>query len=241
MRPLIFIHGSGDNASVWHAQHAYFRRGKEQVVALDLPGHGSRPDTLPYETNVLNYAQATYSIIKEELGLQQPVVVGHSLGGAIALTLAAMHGPELAGLVLVGSGARLRVHPALLEEARSTPVEACQRLTELALTPAHITALAPSLLGKKDPNDRNMLYRDLSACNTFDIMAQLPEITLPTLIICGEEDRLTPPKYSTYLQQHLSRSTLRILPDAGHYVMYEQPEATNQAIAEWLQTIEDEM
>jgi pimeloyl-ACP methyl ester carboxylesterase len=86
-----------------------------------------------------------------------------------------------------------------------------------------------------------MLYRDLSACDTFDIMAQLAEITLPTLIVCGEADRLTPPKYSMYLQQHLSRSTLRILPDAGHYVMYEQPEATNQAIAEWLQTIEGEM
>ena len=82
-----------------------------------------------------------------------------------------------------------------------------------------------------------MLYRDLSACNVFDIMNRLHEITLPTLIICGADDRLTPIKYSQFLHQHIAGSVLRIIPGAGHYVMREQPEAVNQAIEEWMQTL----
>jgi pimeloyl-ACP methyl ester carboxylesterase len=80
-----------------------------------------------------------------------------------------------------------------------------------------------------------MLYRDLSACNIFDVMPRLSEIHLPTLIICGDEDRLTPVKYSQYLHSHIAGSTLCILPDAGHYVFREQPEAVNGAIEEWMQ------
>ena len=81
-----------------------------------------------------------------------------------------------------------------------------------------------------------MLYRDLAACNVFDIMQQLQEISISTLILCGAEDQLTPVKYSTYLHQHIAGSTLHVIPDAGHYVMREQPGTVNEAIDEWLQT-----
>ena len=80
-----------------------------------------------------------------------------------------------------------------------------------------------------------MLYRDLAACNAFDCMNRLQEIHLPVLIICGAEDRLTPVKYSQYLHDNIGGSTLRIIPDAGHYVMREQPQAVNQAIEQWMQ------
>ncbi len=79
-----------------------------------------------------------------------------------------------------------------------------------------------------------MLYRDLAACNAFDIMTRIHEIQLPTLIICGTEDRLTPVKYSQYLHDKIVSSTLHIIPDAGHYVMREQPEAVNHVIEDWI-------
>jgi pimeloyl-ACP methyl ester carboxylesterase len=68
-------------------------------------------------------------------------------------------------------------------------------------------------------------------------MPRLSEIHLPTLIICGDEDRLTPVKYSQYLHSQIAGSTLRIIPDAGHYVFREQPEAVNSAIEKWMQQI----
>jgi pimeloyl-ACP methyl ester carboxylesterase len=65
-------------------------------------------------------------------------------------------------------------------------------------------------------------------------MARVSEIHLPTLIICAAEDRLTPVKYSQYLHDHIAGSELQVIPNAGHYVMREQPERVNQVIEKWL-------
>lgn len=233
MRKIVFIHGSGDSARVWRLQTDYL--GPERAVAIDLPGHGQRADTLPAEVTVLDYVRATHEIITRELQLERPVIAGHSLGGAIALMMALKYGMELSGLVLIGTGARLRVHPNLLEAARRTPQQAKVQLSELAVAPAH-TTLPQSLLQEQLVSVPTMLYRDLAACDTFDVMAQLPAITLPALILCGADDRLAPVKYSHYLHQHLVGSTLHIIPDAGHYVMREQPQMVNEALVEWAQS-----
>ena len=231
--PIVFIHGSGDSARIWRLQIE--QSGEDfEMYALDLPGHGQRPDTLPAEVTVLDYAKAAHSIIADELHLPRPIIAGHSLGGAVALTMALEYGPELAGLILIGTGARLRVHPALLEEARTKPEEASRQLGELAVTPAHADTLPQAIRSEQEPPGAHILYRDLAACNIFDCMARLDEISLPTLIICGAEDRLTPVKYSQFLSEHIFGSTLHIIPDAGHYVMREQPEAVHTAIEEWL-------
>jgi pimeloyl-ACP methyl ester carboxylesterase len=152
------------------------------------------------------------------------------------LMMGLKYGASLAGLVLIGTGARLRVHPDLLEGARRTPQEAKLQLSALAVAPAH-TALPQNLMQEQSTAVSTILYRDLAACNAFDVMARLQEITLPTLIICGVDDRLTPVKYSQYLHQHIAHSTLHIIPDAGHYVMREQPQAVNEALVAWLQRL----
>lgn len=230
--PIVFIHGSGDSAPIWRMQMAQFGPGR--AYAIDLPGHGDRPDTLPAQASVLDYARAVHETITDELHLDHPIIAGQSLGGAIALMMALEYGTELGGIILIGTGARLRVHPDLLESARITPEQARVQLKELAVAPAHVGTISQVLVNEQEPSGLNILYRDLAACNVFDIMTRLSEIHLPALIICGAEDRLTPVKYSQYLHDHLEGSTLRIIPDAGHYVMREQPEAMNQAIEEWI-------
>src|SRR5438105_12497388 len=107
--PIVFIHGSGDSAHIWRLQIGHL--GANRAFAIDLPGHGQRPDSLPAEATVRDYAQAAYEIIRHELRLEKPVIAGHSLGGAIALTMALEYGSELGGLILIGTGARLRVLP----------------------------------------------------------------------------------------------------------------------------------
>lgn len=229
-KPLVFIHGSGDSARIWRPQLSYF--GSQRAYAIDLPGHGQRPDTLPAETSIHAYAEAAHMIFTQELQLTRPIIAGHSLGGAVALMLALEYGNELDGLILIGTGARLRVHPQLLENARQAQRQARQNLAELAVASSNITQISAIEEDQPEPGP-NILYRDLSACNVFDIMDRLQEIQLPTLIIVGEEDRLTPPKYSQYLQQHIQNATLRVVPQAGHYVMREQAEQVNQAIDAW--------
>jgi pimeloyl-ACP methyl ester carboxylesterase len=109
------------------------------------------------------------------------------------------------------------------------------QLKELAVASTHASTLPDILIQEQQTLEPNMLFRDLAACNSFDCIQRLHEINLPVLIICGTEDRLTPVKYSQYLHDNISGSTLRIIPEAGHYVMREQPQAVNQAIEQWMQ------
>jgi pimeloyl-ACP methyl ester carboxylesterase len=181
------------------------------AFAIDLPGHGERADTLPAEVSVEDYTRAVHEIITRELG----------------------------GLILIGTGSRLRVHPTLLQEARESPDLAHEHTTELCLLPEHMPTIGQQILQEQVQPKPGILYRDLLACDRFDVTSRLHEIALPTLVICGSEDRLTPPKYSTFLRDRLTGvkdgARLHIFPAAGHYVMWEQPEMVNRAIEEWRQ------
>jgi len=230
---IVFIHGSGDNAQIWHPQIEHF--GAERAFAVDLPGHGQRLDTLAAEVSVLDYTIAVRAIITNELHLDHPVIAGHSLGGAVALMMGLEYGPELSGLILIGTGARLRVRPDLLEAARTTPQKAASQLKNSDVASSTSNTLPAALINEQLTPESNMLYRDLSACNVFDCMTRIHEIQLPVLVICGADDTLTPLKYSQYLHDKIGGSTLYIVPGAGHYVMREQPEVVNRAIEHWMQ------
>jgi pimeloyl-ACP methyl ester carboxylesterase len=135
---------------------------------------------------------------------------------------------------LVGAGARMRVLPALLAEARTNPSAAKWQLVEMGFTPAHLPQ-ARAFFEQLAPTAPGMLYRDLSACNDFDIMSELGHIAQPTLVLTGEEDRLTPPKYARFLAEHLDNARMALPPNAGHYAQIEAPEAIANAIRAWLE------
>lgn len=231
--PLIFIHGAGDSTRAWQDQTAFFGT---RALAIDLPGHGARPDSLPAQVSVADYARVVMEIIHEESHVEMPIVVGHSLGGLIALQMGLDFGAQLGGLVLIGTGARMRVAPVLLEAARADQEQAQKILKQSSFADQGNVALTNPLLGEQSKPQSGILYRDLVACHTFDVMDRLEELNnLPTLILCGAQERNAPVKYSEYLHQHIASSTLVIIPDAGHYVQREQPDAVNRAISEWLE------
>jgi pimeloyl-ACP methyl ester carboxylesterase len=117
--PLVFIHGSGASSQIWEFQDEHFG---DKAFPIDLPGHGKRPDTFPPEVSVLDYARVVHEIIFQELLLKTPIIAGNSLGGAIALTMGLEFASELSGLILIGTGARLRVLPSILEDAKKASV-----------------------------------------------------------------------------------------------------------------------
>jgi pimeloyl-ACP methyl ester carboxylesterase len=206
-----------------------------RACALDLPGHGERPDTLPELVSVADYARAVWTIIGSELRLERPIIVGHSLGGLIALQMGLDFGSQVGGLVLIGTGARMRVAPTLLEAARTDPEQAQHTLKQFSLAQQSDPTLSTRLLNEQNRPGAGILYRDLMACNSFDVMDRLEELSkLPILILCGAEERNAPVKYSVYLHEHIAGSALQIIPGAGHYVQREKPEDVNRAIDEWL-------
>ena len=231
---IVFVHGSGDSSRIW--RQVISSLPGFNCVALDLPGHGARIESPgPWSMSVADYALD----VSTELGrrdLSGICLAGHSLGGAIALHMA-VHFPSLVGsMALIGTGARLRVAPQLLELASGDPEKATGLLAEMGVASGDSSEAAEDYQREERAPlaGPGVLYRDLAACDAFDMMADLDRIHQPAIIITGEQDRMTPPKYAVFLKDHLANSTLAMIPNAGHFAPYEQPEAVAAALATWL-------
>ena len=229
-RTLVFIHGAGGSHLHWSPPQLR-RLAKANTYALDLPGHGKSEGQ--GRTSINAYADFVAAFL-ETLGLEKVTLVGHSMGGATALDFALRYPERLAGLVLVGSGARLRVAPAILNGICQDFQAAVRLICDYAFAPDVPEPLKREGRRQIRQVHPNVLYGDFAACDTFDVMDRLGEIRCPTLAICGTADRLTPPKYSTYLRDNIPGAQLVLVEGAGHMVMLEQPEAVSQAIADFI-------
>jgi pimeloyl-ACP methyl ester carboxylesterase len=219
--PVILIHGAGGNHLSWPPQ---LRRLHEQrIFAIDLPGHGKSGGVGRHSIN--EYAE-DISLFMKSLKLRAAVLAGISMGGAIALAFALKYPKKVSGLVLLGSGAKLRVSPTILESLGNPKLfaSAVDMITENCFSsnvPPRLKELSKeTMLGMRPP----VLLGDYLACNQFDVTDQLTEINMKTLIICGAEDKMTPLKYSQVLHDSIAGSQLEVVNRAGHMVMTEQPQ-----------------
>lgn len=226
--PVLFIHGAGGSSHLWSNQLALHINGCFQL-ALDLPGHARSGGT--GENSIQAYAQWIVDFI-HELGCAQCVLAGHSMGGAITQTVALTNPDLLRAVILIGTGARLRVAEEVLVRAREGASFA--EYAYAPQTPDSIRQEAEKEFSLTSPEVR---YHDFVACDHFDCMQRISEIKTPALILCGAQDQLTPVKYSQYLHQHLPDSRLESIPQAGHMVMWEQAEACNRTIKDFLETL----
>ena len=159
------------------------------------------------------------------------------MGGAIALEFALRYPVRLAGLILVGTGAKLRVAPEILTGI----LDDYAGSTELLAQWAYGEHVDPSLLRlyirRLREVDPQVFHDDFVACDAFDRRADVRRIALPTLILCGDADRMTPVKFSQYLHEQIAGSQLVVVPGAGHMVMLEQPATVAEAVARFLTSL----
>jgi len=156
------------------------------------------------------------------------------MGGGIAQTVALERPELLAGLVLVGTGARLRVLPRVFELLASDYAEGCAFVNALAFSRATAHTLKDGVRTAMLGTRPDVTIGDFMACDRFDVMDRVGTIRLPALAICGEEDQLTPPKYAEFLAQKIPGARLLLVERAGHIVQLEQPEIVNAGIREFL-------
>ncbi|HSQ40440.1 MAG TPA: alpha/beta hydrolase [Anaerolineales bacterium] len=232
--PLVFIHGAGGTHLHWPPQVR--RLIGQRIFALDLPGHGKSGGV--GSQSIAGYARAVVDFLDVN-HFNTAVFIGHSMGSAIALTLALEFPKRVLGLGLVGSGARLRVSPQILENTTSEAMFplAVKLISDAEFSPSvnpRLKELAARQMAEIRPS---VLHGDFLACNEFDVMGRLGEISVPTLILCGAEDLLTPVKYSEFLHAHIPASRLVTFPGAGHMVMLEHPTAVADALAEFADSI----
>lgn len=218
--PLLLVHGAGGTHLHW--PEAIRALPGRRVLAVDLPGHGQAPQ--PGEQTIAAYASALLGLL-DALGIPRVVVAGHSMGGAIALTMALAAPDRVAGLFLVGTGARLRVAPALLE-ASADPARAAEVAEGMAAAcfgPAVGAEERAALARDTVALPRGVLHGDFTACDAFDAMDGLAAVRAPAFLVVGSEDRLTPPKYAAFLRARLPGEGLLVVPAAGHMVACEAP------------------
>jgi pimeloyl-ACP methyl ester carboxylesterase len=232
-RPTLYVHGSGGAHSVW--VHQYGRGGPDgPAVALDLSGHGESDDVdTPAGPETMGAYADDVVAVAERTGAR--VLVGNSLGGAVALTVALDRDLDLDGLVLTGSGAKLGVGDDLLAMLADEFDAAVETLhgPDLLFHDADEETRAASV-ASMEAAGRAVTERDFRTCDAFDVRDRLDEVDVPTLALTGEHDGLTPVGFHEYLAEELPDCTATTVPDAAHLSMLERPEAWNEHVEGFL-------
>lgn len=222
---MLLIPPSGAGSNIWQYQTRFFK----DAEGISLPGH---PDGTP-KNSVPEYVEWLHAYILEK-GYKGFILGGHSLGGGIVQLYALTYPNELKGLVLIGTGARLRVLPDTLRLFRSMIGNDANWHKYMDNTPKPVDPVLLSIQEMRYKIGPATTLSDLFCCDKFDIMNRVQEIKLPTLIIVGTEDISTPVKYARYLHSKISGSKLVIIEGATHNVTTEKPDEVNQAINEWM-------
>ena len=233
---LFFIHASGCSSILWDNQLKDLG-DRINAIALDLPGHGRSPGE-GYQT-IPEYSRAVMDFISR-LNPPRPVPAGLSLGGAITLQLLIDHPDSFPAGILINTGARMKAMPALLEAVERDFATSVKLSKQVSLSPkTDPDSLQPSLddILNCPPE---VALGDFRACDQFDVRSRLSEIQAKVLVVTGEDDVFTPPKFGEYLVNNLKNAQRVHIMNAGHLLPVEKPGELNRAILEFLEGGYDE-
>ncbi len=241
---LLLVHGAGGQVRAWPGTWRLaadaarsvglartgdpHRITSHSIHAIDLPGHG-RSGGRPLD-DIASLSSAVASAL-DALELDNVVVVGHSMGGAIALQLALDAPRRLAGLVIVGSSARLAVTDEILNGIQTDFARTVDFIVKYSFdrsTGPFFPAKAREYMLAAGPE---AVLADFTACSRFDAQDRVAGITLPVLVLTGENDRMVPPKHSQALADALPGGEMVTVPGCGHFLHLERTALVERPIA----------
>jgi pimeloyl-ACP methyl ester carboxylesterase len=229
--PLVLLHGFCEDASIW--DNLLPLLGEVPVVRIDLPGFGQ--SDLPGQPTIESYAEAVAGAL-QQLGVTTGLMVGHSLGGYVALAFAAAYPERLAGLGLFHS------HPFADNEARQQArvrgidmLAAGKRDLYVAqlfpnLFPPEYVQNNPEIIQKLIKNGQQQSAEGISTAllamkNRPDHQPTLQQYTRPVLLLLGAIDQLVPLEQAWQMAMLPRQVSVEILPEVAHMGMFEAPEA----------------
>jgi pimeloyl-ACP methyl ester carboxylesterase len=216
---ILFLHGAGGSHHTFRDQWARLK-GTARLIIPDLPGHAKSGGT-PFET--IPAAADWVADFVKELGLKKFILAGHSMGGAIALQAALNEIPGLEALILISSGAKLKVAPEIVSGIQERFREFAPELVNMMLSSETSSDLREDVLQDVLSTRPETYLADFRACTGFDRMSRIGAIRLPALVVNGAEDSLTPLKYGEFLAMNIPGAVLKILHGTGHLPILERP------------------
>ena len=236
--PIVFLHGVGSDKSVWRPQLAHFA-SERRAVAFDYPGYGDS-DPAPEGTSRENYAAAVLSAMSG-LEIYRAHICGLSLGGVVAIAIHAQAPERCASLILADTFAE---HPdgraiydrsiAASEDLRGMAEARVDVLLGQPADPA-VRSEVVETMARIDP----AAYRiGAKAVWLADQGERAHDIRVPTLVLCGTEDKVTPPALSTALTRLIPGADYQTIERAGHLTNLEQPEAFNTFVGAFIRGVD---
>jgi pimeloyl-ACP methyl ester carboxylesterase len=227
--PIIFIHGTGMDHTVWTLPVRHFSRKKRAVMAIDLPGHGNNPDK-PLDSigKISNYI---FNFLDEN-SIKKCSIVGHSMGSLIALEMASSQPNRINAISMIGTAFPMQVNEALLESAKRNPEIAINILTFMGYS------YSSRLGGNKTPgvwmtestkrlyqkSKKGIIYKDLKACSEFsDGLEKARMVKSKVQLILGSNDFLTPRIKAQDLIDNFKDPLVEDIQGSGHSLMMEEP------------------
>ena len=236
--PIVFLHGVGSDKSVWRPQLEHFA-SERRALAFDYPGYGDS-DSAPDGTTRDDYAAAILSAMAE-LQVPRAHVCGLSLGGVVAIAMHAAAPDRVASLILADTFAQHPEGQAILERG----LAASENLRAMAEARVDVLLAQPA-----DPAVRSEVVETMARIDpaAYRIGAKAVwladqgdrahDIRVPTLVVCGTEDKVTPPALSTALTQLIPGARYEPIEGAGHISNLEQPEAFNTLVGAFIRGVD---
>jgi pimeloyl-ACP methyl ester carboxylesterase len=237
---ILFIHGAANDHSVWALQSRYFAHHGRNVLALDLPGHG-HSEGAPLSTVA---AIADWLIVVlDAQDLRTAALVGHSLGSLAVLDAAGRHPDRVERIALLGPSVPMPVNDALLDAAKRDDHAAFEMINGWSFSPSDQLGgnrlpgvwMTGNSMRLMERSRSGALHADLVACNSYaEGLTAAAKVRCPALLIIGERDQMTLPKNARSLAAALADRQVITIPDCGHSLMTEAPDAVLDALRVFL-------
>lgn len=239
--PVLFLHGMGCDGTDWQSQIDAFH-DRYRCVAIDHRGHGRSDRAVGDGFSIAGFAADALGVL-DHLGVDRAHVVGLSMGGMIAQQLTLTAPERVCTLSLLDTfarpGATGEGMGAMADQVEAGGLDALAGGFQAMVFAAGTLAGKPDVIARFDTqfraNTPACLAWDMRAIAALDVYDRLGSITVPTVVLCGAEDNLTPLPMAEELAAAIPGATLEIVSDAGHFSNIENPEIVNQILGKQLE------
>ena len=227
---LIFIHGAALSKGLWEFQV----KGLSDIantIAIDLPGH---KDSTGKACDRMSDCAISVNKFIEQIQAPAPILCGLSMGGGVVLELLINEPDKYKAGILMHTGAKLKVMPFVFETIEKEFKQYVDLVVDFATAKKSDKTHLKNTLNDIAVTSSEIALMDFLACDGFDVLDRLEEINVPVMVVVGDEDNITPPKYGEFLHRNISNAKLETIIGAGHLSPIEKPEEINQLIRDYV-------